>query len=162
MLKILSKIVFAVQGPYAHRVFACLLMCAFLFLWKQDRQIPHLSDLYIIGPTNYREVVNAHTLEIKGQNIPIAVIDSGFQRNHPAYRSNVDIFSHQVDYPGDHGSSVVSIIAQIAPKCEIYFFNNSDPLTALERALLSPARIINISWSCNYETIRFVLLRLAK
>jgi len=162
MLKLLRKIVFAVQGNYAHRVFACLLMFAFLFLWMQDRHINHPADLYLTVPTNYREVVNAHALETKGKNIPIAVIDSGFQRNHPDYRSNVDIFSHLTDYSGDHGSSVVSVITQIAPKCEIYFFNNSDPLIALERALLSPPRIINMSWSCNYETIRFILLRLAK
>lgn len=141
------------------RIIGYLLLIAFTTLWMRDKPIAALSDLI---PTNYRNIVNAHALETKGRNIPIAVIDSGLQRDHKDYSANLGRLWNPTDYSGDHGSGVVSVITKIAPKCEIYFFENSDLLGALERSLRSPARIVNISWSCNYEIIRFVLVRLAK
>jgi len=102
--------------------------------------------------------INADTIEYKGDNVKVAVLDSGVNQDHPLLQGKV---LSQFDFTGNgtgdrfgHGTAVASLVATVAPNCKIIDIKVLNDLgqgdftkmmQGCEKALELGAQIINMS-----------------
>lgn len=130
---------------------------------------------------NYWTAINlpaAHRLVPElGRGVKVAVIDTGIDLNHPLLRGRIDT-AGAWDYVGGdatpqeelpvtgvkkygHGTAVSGVVLQVAPNAEILPMRVLNPsgrgmmsrvLQAMDRAVASGARVINLSLGCDTES----------
>ncbi len=105
------------------------------------------------------DAIKAHERGITGRGVALAIVDSGFMRDHngphPYFQGrNYTInLSDAGDKPGDdrygHGTGVVACALAVAPdaNCTVYKINSYAPWDAFSRAAMARPDIITNSWA---------------
>lgn len=90
-----------------------------------------------------------------GTGVPVAVVDTGFFVEHPAFAEE-DFDFVAVDTQADdngHGTAMAWNILNVAPRCRLRGYRKDDPSGAIERAADDGARVISCSWGWPDEQI---------
>lgn len=103
------------------------------------------TNSIFIPETNYRELINIPKTAVTGK-VDVAVIDQGFDADHPAISDSIFRHDYHEKSPEDHGLGVVGVLCAVAPGARIHYYENYFGYDALESVLHSGCKILNISW----------------
>lgn len=123
---------------------------------------PEVAYYHLNVPDDLQRIGNVDVFyknNLWGNNVKVALIDTGFYYNHPYFKDKnynyhvipaIDNFNISQDERG-HGSGMSSILLSIAPNVDYTMIKASDtyisyPLTAFQKASMIDADIINCSW----------------
>ncbi len=117
---------------------------------------PRPSIAAVPPPVNYpvldagalRKCLGITGLARDGAGVPVAVIDTGFFVDHPAFKQGNFDFKAIDTAPDDsgHGTAMAWSVLNVAPGCRLRGYRKDDPSGAIERAADDGARIISCSW----------------
>ena len=142
--------------------------------YYQQWSIHYDEDFYILNGIDNDAHINSENVSFTGSGIKVAVIDDGFDVNHPEIKDKIiktiyiqenGTISSDVShtYPGDyHGTAVAGIIASakngvgtqgvavdvelILIKMPSVYFTDSIVIELFEQAIENGADVINCSW----------------
>jgi hypothetical protein len=89
------------------------------------RQLQPSTQPQTTGPLNLTDL---HRANLTGRNATVAILDSGFNRSHPAIRGHVADSKDFTTAPGDdttHGTAVAEIVTATAPEVELVLIEES-------------------------------------
>jgi subtilisin family serine protease len=112
-----------------------------------------------------------HARGLTGRGVRVAMIDTGFYKNHPYYNTafihggqRLNITTHGVlgtpasDPNSDefgHGTTIASNVLAIAPECDFHHIkDDGDPLAAFTIARNLGAQVITCSWGWDEDFVR--------
>lgn len=134
--------------------------------WQPGAFPPRVSYYHLHVPQDIARLLgvqDAHAAGLTGQGIRVAMIDTGFYRNHPYYNTplihggrRLNIATHGVlGLPGSnpntdeygHGTGIASNVLAVAPGCDFHHIkDDGDPVAAFDIARTIGAQVITCSW----------------
>jgi len=134
--------------------------------WQPSAFPPRVSYYHLHVPQDIARLLgvrDTHAAGITGQGVRVAMIDTGFYRDHPYYNTplihggrRLNITTRGVlGLPGSdpnrdeygHGTGIASNVLAVAPGCDFHHIkDDGDPVAAFDMARTIGAQVITCSW----------------
>lgn len=144
------------------------------YYWQPSAFPPRVSYYHLHVPQDIARLLgvqDAHAAGLTGQGVRVAMIDTGFYRDHPYYNTSLihgghglNITTHGVLGPPasdpnmdeyGHGTGIASNVLTVAPGCDFHHIkDDGDPVAAFDIARTIGAQVITCSWGWSENDVQ--------